>query len=451
MTFGSVAFWIVAGLAAVLIIYLIVVAISVLTARLQARWRRPRVREQSGHADAAWEMAIMAIRDCTRTLPFADGSERTVFVAGERNFKMPWARDTTFATGFLTRTPFAPVCRETAGLFLDFQWPDGELPVRFDAIRDFERVLRSLAMREQPEDRAFSPRKLTTHGTHSVDHTSLVLAGAADYAINTRDTDWGAERWPEIRQALEWLRARADRASALLVQEAYADWADSVDRSGVCMYSNTCYYRALKRCSEMVAMLGRPSEAMELDGLAGRVREGLAEQLWLDDRGFFANTDTLTNFASDGNLLAVVWGVADERQSASILQRCADLKIGRPVPSTPLGNTEAHLFDLRKISTIWKIADLGEYHMRYSWLWLGAVHALAAHRVGRTAEAGRLLDRMATVIWKHGGVWEVYNRSGRPARTRLYRAEVPFLWGASMYAWAASEIEGRPLEEVCPG
>ncbi len=193
------------------------------------------------------------------------------------------------------------------------------------------------------------------------------------------------------------------------------------------MYSNACYFHALTRCSALARELEMHPDARELEGLAERVRDGLNARLSPDDRGFFANTDTLDNFASDGNLLAIVRGIADEVQAAHILEACKPHQ--RPVEARRPGRVSHALL----LAVARRAARPGGPPLR-------------ARGPGERATRphGRL-------IMDHGGVWEVYNRAGRPASTHLYRAETPFLWNAAMHMWAAAEIEGRPLEEVRSG
>jgi hypothetical protein len=50
---------------------------------------------------------------------------------------------------------------------------------------------------------------------------------------------------------------------------------------------------------------------------------------------------------------------------------------------------------------------------------------------------------MAEQIVKCDGVWECYERDGKPVRRLLYRSEQPFAWSAGMILWAFSLLQGN--------
>ena len=89
---------------------------------------------------------ITAIED--RHLP--GGEMKTVVNAGLRNFREPWARDFGFSTYGLLELKEYNAIRETLEVFLQFQTPQGQFPIKVHSTNIIVRSLYAMLNRPPP-------------------------------------------------------------------------------------------------------------------------------------------------------------------------------------------------------------------------------------------------------------------------------------------------------------
>jgi len=187
----------------------------------------------------------------------AGGLDRQVLHAGYRNFRESWARDFGFAAyGLLALEEYRAVV-DTLEAFLWYQTEEGQFPVKLHSISVVTRFLYSMFGREQPTGHLLKPKYNSAHGAPSLDGQALLVIAAQNYARVASDTDFLYRVWGQLKLAMEWLehhRVGADKV--LLVQDAYADWADSIARPGRVMYTNVVYWQALRAMGQAAVYLG---------------------------------------------------------------------------------------------------------------------------------------------------------------------------------------------------
>ena len=369
----------------------------------------------------------------------ADGRERRILLAGRRNFREPWARDLGFASyGLLTLGKFE-VLRDTLEIFLDAQLPTGQIPVKIHSTGSFERYLYSLLRREQPITRPLRPKYVTGHGTISLDGNVLLVNAAFNYLHLSRDREFGRRYWPALVRAVRWPAQVAAGPDGLLSQEAFADWADSIARTGRVLYTNVCYWQALRQAALAAGEYGTHEQAVELSQRVAKVEAGIKKRFWREDLGYFVTNEMFDNLSSGGNLLAVAWGLATPGQAASILDRMDEYEMTRPVPT----QSAKPPYPLRYVALENRLGRIGFYHTDGAWLWLGAWHVIALCRSGRIERAEQVLERIAKVIVRDQAVHEVYDPSGRVVSGLWYTSEAPLTWSAGMIVYA------HQLMKVC--
>ncbi|MEJ2709492.1 MAG: hypothetical protein P8074_17915 [Anaerolineales bacterium] len=371
-----------------------------------------------------------------RRLP--DGSTKRVLNAGSRNFREPWARDFGFASYGLLALGELRAVRETLEAFLNFQKPNGQLPVKIHSTSVFTRYLYSLLKREQPIYKPLQPKYQTGHRSASLDGNALLVIAALNYLKRSGDQDFASAHWSALKRGLDWLEAFAAQPDGLLYQSAYADWADSIARPGRVLYTNVVYWKALGEMAATAGRLGKSDDRNHYTQLKENVARAIQEFFWREDLGYFITHKRFKNLSSSGNLLAVAWGLANPEQAESILQRMREFHMAEPVPTQTVNKA----YPRRFIALENRLGGIPYYHTRAAWLWLGAWHVIALQRAGHSEQAREMFKRMAGIIVRDGEVHEVYTPQGNYISTRWYTSEAPLTWSAGMVVYAGHVLQG---------
>ncbi len=311
--------------------------------------------------------------------------------------------------------------------------------------------------------------------TGRLDHTN---AGSVDsnlwfilgYAFQQRV--WGEltflqEAWPALEQALLWLRYQDSNGCGMLEVHEAADWADLLANRFNVLYDNVLWYAALNAMGEMAAVLGRDGE--RYTAMARDVRHKIRIVLWvgkeneeewgpncpghgewihtlsqvdpvLVKRPYFLPYVAFRDFGDYcdvfGNLLAVLFGVANPAQEKRILDYLHQVGIAEPYPVRVLnpiiypGNK-----DWREYYRNNNLNLPEQYHNGGIWPFVGGFYVAALVKAGRLEEARRQLEKLAEV--NRLGVeeeWEFnewcHGRTGQPMG---YPHQA---WSAGMYIFA---------------
>jgi GH15 family glucan-1,4-alpha-glucosidase len=378
-------------------------------------------------------IAIADIEAAIEERPIGNGRRKLIINAGFRNFREPWARDFGFASFGLLELGQARVVKETLELFLHFQRPNGQFPVKIHSTNVLERYIYSLFNRQQPIHEPLRPKYRTAHRTISLDGNALIVIAALNYLRRVQDEAFEKKHWPALKQGLHWLESRALEADGLLHQGPYTDWADSVKREGIIHYTNVLYWKALHEFAIDAIKYDLIQEGQQFENRANNLKKAINGHFWLKDAGFYRTSEQFCDILSSaGNLLAVAWGLAEEEQANRILDNVAGFSMAEPVP-TQVTNRP---YPKDYIALENRLAGIPHYHTDAAWLWLGAWHVVALSRFNRLDEAGELIERMSKVIVQDGVVHEVYGQDGRFLSTRWYTSEAPLTWSASLFIYA---------------
>jgi glycogen debranching enzyme len=375
--------------------------------------RRPRLisrailmSKEEFDDEAALGIFISAesLRSGIQTRRLTSKLNKEVVHAGYRNFSESWARDFGFATyGLLALKQYIPV-KETLEAFFWHQTSEGQLPVKLHSVDVVTRFLHSFFEREQPNEVLLKPKYLSGHGAPSLDGQALLIIAALAYTQETGNISFLENHWEELRAAMRWLEAyrKGSEDDPLLHQGAFADWADSIARRGRVLYTNVVYWKALSEMAIAATRLDLQQEAVSYFVKAERVLRAVNRYFWRADLGYFVTSDELTQLSSDGNLLAIAWGMTKPEQAQSILNVLEEAKMAEPVPTrVTYPSYPRQLIALENL-----LGGMAIYHTSASWLWIGAWHIIALVRVGRMQEAQKLVARMLAVIVRDRQVHE---------------------------------------------
>lgn len=363
---------------------------------------------------------------------------KDILHAGYRNFRESWARDFSFAAYGLLALEQHQVVKDTLEAFLWFQRLDGQLPVKLYSLDVVTRFFHSLFGREQPTENMLRPKYFSAHGAPSLDGQALLVIAALAYVQETKDLDFLKQYWEQMVIALKWLEGfRRDLPDCLLFQGAFADWADSVARRGHVLYTNVVYWKALCDMSQAAANLDLPAESRLYEMEAADVARAIQKHFWRPELGYFATSDRLDQLSSDGNLLAIAWGLTQPGQAESILLFMKAAGMGEPVPTrAAYPSYPAELIALENY-----LGGLSNYHTTAAWLWLGAWHIIALVKAGHPDEARELVLRISEVIVRDQQVNEVHGPNGKPLASMVYHFESPLMWNAGMVIYAYHVFE----------
>jgi glycogen debranching enzyme len=403
----------------------------------------PGLEEYDTLVTQGMHIAVENLCACIESRQRPDGQVKRMLCAGYRNFREPWARDLSFASYGLLELGDYETVRQSLEVFLYFQQPSGQFPIKVFSTGVFDRYLHSFFKREQPNTAPLKPKFISGHKTLSLDGNLLLVIACLYYITKTGQVDFCQPNWGKLRQAIRWVEGAALGSDGLLFQEAYSDWADSLARTGEVLYTNIVYWKALKEMARYSEKFGEPGEAREWADHMERTRLAIQTRFWRPDLGYYVTGEKMENLSSSGNLLAIAWELADAGQAGSILEAMARFKMDEPVPTQAMHGE----YPLKSIAIENRLAGIPEYHTQGAWLWLGAWHVIAAVCLNRLEEAQSILDHISRVVVRDQAVYEVYGTDGHYLSTHWYTAEAPLSWSAGMMIYACHVLIQRLLTE----
>jgi len=327
------------------------------------------------------------------------------------------------------------VVRKNLEFFLSHQDMHGQLPLRVGGNYPlgFKFVLLNIVKTGKPTMTIDKPR-----WPRPVDQNSLFIIAASDYIQMSGDLGFAGYYSNNLKNALDWNFSQDRDGDLLIEQEPCSDWMDSVKKKGKVLYTNVCHWSALKCFASIAEKLDFSEDAEKYGRLAGAVKKRIDNIFW--NGSYYADfiPGGERYFSTDGNILAVLWGLAGEK-SGAILKTAEEFGIANGVPC----KTNYPRYPSGLESFWCKIGAIGDYHNETQWAWLGAAYALALYNLREKERAFDVLESISSVFIKYGTVHEVYDSKNRPL-SRVFgitkKPEFPFAWSAGMFVYAATEI-----------
>jgi glycogen debranching enzyme len=383
----------------------------------------------------AYDVAKKCLRACYSDLGI---------YAGKTHFEDYWARDGLYASlGSTAAGDYSQTKKELA-LLLSFQKKDGQLPLRIGSNFIITKLL-GLENLFGKKDRKKSVRYIIDRAYPNfmpkipVDQNSLFVVAAEYYMRNSRDIKFAKENYEKIKKTMDW-NFRQDSDSDLLIEEGfYCSWLDGIKKSGKVMYSEACHYAACASFAKIAKALGRREDCKKYSVTAEHIKEKINSLMW--NGSYYTDWISFSgkrheSFSTDGNLLAIMFGISDNEKASSIISKLSELGLENGVPY----RTNSPAYKWYEIDMTLRLALIPDYHNGMSWLWIGAAGILAKAIAGKKKNAVFLAEKIADEIIQHNGPYEVYERkSGLPVKRIFYKSEFPFAWAAGLFLYAVKE------------
>ncbi|MBD3203509.1 hypothetical protein GF327_04395 [Candidatus Woesearchaeota archaeon] len=354
--------------------------------------------------------------------------------AGKNHFDDYWARDSFYASlGSLELGDFK-IVKKNLELFLNFQKPNGRIPIRVGR-STLEIVLNGIGLYKKRKD---TPRYTEDKGKNiPMDQNSLLIICFYNYIKKTKDIEFLKNHLNKLKKAIQW-NLMFDKDKDMLIEEDYfATWADNLKKRGNVLYTNICHCHALYCISELFGFINYKKDQKLYREKYNETKKKINEVFW---NGLFYSDWVYKGikydyFSTDGNVLAVVFDIADKKKSKRIENSLEKSGINNFVPSL----TNLPKYPL-KYSTSLQLLLMGipDYHNGICWLWLGCLDVVAKHKAGMQKDAFSLLKRISEIIIKYNGVYEVYEKTGQPVNRLFYKSEEEFAWSAGLFVRAYS-------------
>lgn len=284
-----------------------------------------------------------------------------------------------------------------------------------------------------------------------IDATLWWLIAADFLATHAPQGRFSEQMAPHIERALAWLRAQEHPRLHLIQQNEASDWADIMPRSGFVLYSNALWYHVKRRYglsntesthfhfNHLFHPFSRDlPEYHRLRLLTNYVRQkSRRRDLYLSFVNFSFFGDEGDVF---GNLLAVLFGLADDTQAKRIVRELEREAVSDPVPvrvtCEPIGRRDPlwRLYMSRHRQNL-----PHQYHNGGCWPFVGGFWVMALAAQGRQEQARQALQQLAAANrrnrwqfneWFHG-------KSGAP------RGMPGQSWNAAMFLLAHNALSER--------
>jgi hypothetical protein len=208
-------------------------------------------------------------------------------------------------------------------------------------------------------------------------------------------------------RALAWLRCQEHPTWRLLQQNEASDWADIMPRTGFVLYTNALWYDVQRRYAPRGAAATRASiNALLYPGERARLEDRRARLLAEEPRrratlrGLYVSYLNLSHFGDEGdvvgNLLAVLYGVADKARARRVLAALRREHVAEPYPvravCRPIGEQSPQwrpYLARHRQNFPW------QYHNGGIWPFAGGLYVTALAQAGQAQAARRALAALA--------------------------------------------------------
>jgi glycogen debranching enzyme len=272
----------------------------------------------------------------------------------------------------------------------------------------------------------------------SVDNNSLLLILAEQYISASQDLVFLKQHIDTLKQILAWNYLQDEDDDNLIEEGHYAGWADSLKKHGKVLYTNVLHYQATRAYANLVAKLGRSEESQYYHNLADRIKDTLNIHFWNGQFyvDWISGNQKQETFSSDGNLLAILYGVASPDRVKRIHRCLVEFQLNRGYTT----GTNYPKYRPRNVYFPFFLINMQDYHNGLDWLWLGCLDIVCKWQHGQKYEALEQLKALSQKIVAYNGVYEVYE-NGVPVKRLFYRSEEFFAWSSGMFVWMVLEIE----------
>lgn len=322
--------------------------------------------------DNAYQQAINALKHCI--------NPQGLYASGTPDgYLATWSRDLNIAMlgGSLINQEFKTTFKKSLELLADNQPLSGQIP---NCVGDFN------------SDR----NSIVTFTT--IDSSLWFIIGEYVYKNTYHDSTLFEKHKAVIDKTWFWLACQDTGEDFLPEQHPTSDWQDAFPHKyGHCIATQALYYAALK-------MAGKKSVALKVKQIVnGQGRADL--KMFADKKGFYlpyvwknhdGDREEGSWFDAQGNLLAIITGLADKYQANKILNYIEKNNINKPYP------VKAIYPALKKGDKDWfsyfekcSAKDPYQYLNGGIWLYLGGFYVAALVKASKINKAKKELENLA--------------------------------------------------------
>jgi glycogen debranching enzyme len=375
------------------------------------------------HVSKAYDMAVKTLKNRYSDLGI---------LAGNGHFSDLWARDFAFAGWGALQIGDYDVVRNGLETLISHMGPDGQVPLR---VGQPIFILKYLGFDATPP----KPRYKEDKGMSiSIDNNALLVILAEQYVSISNDHAFLEKNIDSLKQILAWNYLQDQDDDNLIEEGHYAGWADSLKKHGNVLYTNVLHYQATRVYAQLVRRLGRDEESEYYHNLADKISDAINIHFWNGHYyiDWISGKERQETFSTDGNLLAILYGVASTERVKRI-QRClVEFQLDKGYTT----GTNYPKYRPRHIYFPFFLINMQDYHNGLEWLWLGCLDIVCKWQHGQKREALEHLSALSEKIVTYGGVYEVYDQ-GIPVKRLFYRSEEFFAWSSGMFLWMVGLLQ----------
>jgi len=354
--------------------------------------------------------------------------------ASKINFSDYWARDTFWASYGLMEIGESDKVRQSLKLFLNHQRNDGKIPRKICLDYNLFKYIGFKLHRKKPRPIFTSPIKCF----FSLDDNLLLIISFCRYIERTGDLKFAKKHFRKIHLALKFYENKKLINHFLLYETGLGNWMDTIFKHGAVLYTNCLWYEALKNLEKLSDILN--FKLKTAIPKSGEVLDEIQKKLWLENEGHFCDsfygTTKKRYFDLAGNILTIIFKIAKEKQSASIIAKADSLKTKKDI-FHPINNPR---YPFWKISPVTFPLGIHNYQNQNSWSWIEIMLILAKLKINKK-EAEKNLKEFSEIIIKDKTICETYNLDGTPFDHLFWKSARPFAWSSGLLLWVLSEFE----------
>ncbi len=355
--------------------------------------------------------------------------------AGPSKHHQYWARDSFIASfGSCSLGDFEQVKRNL-NTFSRHQREDGHIPAR---IEENYHVLSVVGINLRRKRFKVLHKQSQPWATDVIDSNAWFIIASYNYVLISGDRSWPRDNIQSLVKAGKWLSSKIDGKS--LIREGFtANWLDCNFRRGNIASSNILVCEAFFLLDKLLPQrVGKKYLA-----LSSKLKDLINKYFWDGKKGYFIDyIDPRgyqhSEFASDGNLFSIWFGIADETQSRKILNFIDRNSLDDiPMPSIfPRLVWWDHLLNLFIFPA---------YKTKNSYTWIGCLLPLARMAI-KDKRAFSNINRIAKTILKYKTCHEILASDGKPVNIIFYKSEKQIAWTAGLFVYVLDQIEKKRLK-----
>ncbi len=424
------------------------------------------------------DQLMQTARQTAERILIANGDELGIKASGSA-YQQLWARDSMicgFGLWLFDNPEGGAMHKRSLETLRHFQSRMGKIPHNVGYTDVDDPALVALGGRLQTDG---SERRLVADTTHAgcVDSNLWYILGHYFHYVMGNDVGELRAVWGSVEQAALWLRYQDSNECGLLEVHEAMDWADLFSNHYNVLFDNVLYFAMWKAMGQMAQALGLPAD--DYVRMADDVRRKVNLLLWVGPEEpkdwdwirrerqewlyplkraetelvvrphylpYMAFRDYADRFDTFGNLLAILFGVADQKKADLILDYIQGTGLNEPFPVRvvyPVVNPGEK--DWRDYFRVRNLNLPHHYHNGGAWAFIGGFYVAALVQAGRFDEAevqlGKLTEMNRLGVRKE---WEFnewfHGTSGRPMG---YSEQS---WSAAMYLYALDAVKNRKVK-----